>query len=97
MASTSEDEVMDTAGDLEDDLFGDEEASEKARELSDRELDSGDDEDRHDRVRDNRDADEEEQVDREAHILEGTLWRQPWPRPYDGEVRNLQPAVRNSS
>ena len=52
MASSEEDDVMDNAADLEDDLLGDddEEPIEKVRELSDRELDSGDDEERNDRA-----------------------------------------------
>ncbi|KAL3420903.1 hypothetical protein PVAG01_07348 [Phlyctema vagabunda] len=93
MASASEDDVMDTAADLEDDLFGDDdgETSEKARELSDRELDSGDDEDRHDRARDRRVDDEENATSgREARILEGTLWRQPWPKPFNDEFDELR-------
>jgi RNA polymerase-associated protein LEO1 len=95
MASSSEDDVMDTA-DLEDDLFGDddEEPTEKVRELSDRELDSGDDEERNDRAPRN----EAEEVDfesgREAQVQESTIWRHPVPKPVDGEVRSVFVEVR---
>ena len=87
MASASEDDLMDSAGDLGDDLFGDdgdEGLQKEVRELSDRELDSGDDEDRKDR------ATKEDSVDhanqREARIQESTLLRHPLPKPADGEV-----------
>lgn len=78
---------MDTVADGEEDLFGgddDDVPAEKTRELSDRELDSGDDEDRNDR------APQEEEVDfesgRDARVLESTIWRHPLPKPVDGEV-----------
>jgi hypothetical protein len=89
MASSEEDDMMDNMGDLEDDLFGDdddEEPPEKVRELSDRELDSGDDEDRNDRAA----REEAEEVDygdgRDVQIQESIVWRHPVPKPVDGEV-----------
>lgn len=88
MASDSEDDVMDAVvDDGDDDLFGDDDEApaDKARELSDRELDSGDDEDRRDRApRADEDVDINES--REARIMETTLWRHPVPKPADGEV-----------
>ena len=89
MSSASEDDLADNAG-LEDDLFGDESGDEveqptKTRELSDQELDSGDDEGRSDR------EPEKEDVDyvsgRDARVLDQTIWRHPLPKPADGEVR----------
>jgi RNA polymerase-associated protein LEO1 len=89
MASSSEDDPMDPAEDVEDDLFGDEDDGPaiKERELSDRELDSGDDEDRDDRV--TRAAEVEDDTGRDARIMESTIWRHPLPKPFDGEVRFL--------
>lgn len=83
MASDSEDDVMNAEGD--DDLFGDEEG-EKVRELSDRELDSGDDEERNDRAPPRADAEEMDYDTRDARILDSTVWRHPVPTPADGEV-----------
>jgi RNA polymerase-associated protein LEO1 len=87
MASSSEDDPMDPAEDVEDDLFGDEDDGPtiKAQELSDRELDSGDDEDRGDRV--HRAAEVDDDSGRDARIMESTIWRHPLPKPFDGEVR----------
>jgi hypothetical protein len=87
MASSSEDDPMDPAEDVEDDLFGDEDDGPtiKARELSDRELDSGDDEDRDDRI--HRAAEVDDDSGRDARIMESTIWRHPLPKPFDGEVR----------
>jgi hypothetical protein len=90
MASASEHDIMET-GELEDDLFGsgseDGAVETKVRELSDRELDSGDDEDRDDRAPENADA---EEVDydsgRDARVLDSTVWRHPLPKPFDEEV-----------
>ncbi|CAL3963746.1 hypothetical protein PZA11_001275 [Diplocarpon coronariae] len=92
MASMSEDEIMGSTADLEDDLFGDDddEPGEKARELSDHELDSGDDENRMDRAP----RTEAEEVDledsRDARVLETTVWRHPIPKPADGEYNALR-------
>jgi RNA polymerase-associated protein LEO1 len=84
--ASSEDEVLGSPGGLEDDLFGsDDEAPEKIRELSDRELDSGDDENRDDRAP--KPEVEAEQEERDANILDSTIWRHPLPKPADGEVR----------
>ena len=79
---------MDTA-DLEDDLFGDddEEPTENVRELSDRDLDSGDDEDRDDRGPRNEPEEIEYGGEKEVRIQESTVYRHPVPKPQDGEVR----------
>ena len=87
MASPSEDEVME--GEEEgDDLFGSEaEDGEKVRELSDRELDSGDDEGRNDRAVLAAEAGAmEDDTTRDALILDSTVWRHPVPKPVSGEV-----------
>lgn len=87
MASASEDDVMDNAGEGDDDLFGSEDGSaEKVRELSDRELDSGDDEDRNERAPPKAEAEEMDYDTRDARILDSTVWRHPLPKPADGEV-----------
>lgn len=95
MASSEEDDVLDTVADGDEDLFGgddDDTPAEKNRELSDRDLDSGDDEDRNDR------APQEEEVDyeggRDARVLESTIWRHPLPKPIDGEVSACQTYLR---
>jgi hypothetical protein len=83
----SEDEAMTPLSDGEDDLFGDDEPEvANVRELSDRELDSGDDEDRDDRERK---ADEEDQYEREAQIQEIRLMRHGLPNPVDEEAGHL--------
>lgn len=70
----------------EDNLFGDDEeaaGSPAARDLSDRELDSGDDEGRDDRV------DRDEPVlpeQREARLMDVYAIPHPVPTPTDGEV-----------
>lgn len=85
---------MDPAEALEDDLFGSdgEDEAPKARELSDQELDSGDDEGRSDRA-----AAKENEADfvghREARILETVVWRHPLPNPVGGEVRVLMRGI----
>jgi RNA polymerase-associated protein LEO1 len=94
MASSSEADMMDNTaeGEVDDDLFGSEDQSdgpaEKVRELSDRELDSGDDEDREDRVPPKAEAEEVDYGGRDARILDSTVWRHPLPKPADGEVRS---------
>ncbi len=91
MASTTEDPA-DLFGDDDgaDDLFGDEDEaqSEQERALSDRELDSGDDEDRDDRVRGHRDGSAEEigPNDRQARVMDAEFPRQAVPKSTDGEV-----------
>ncbi|PBP18655.1 hypothetical protein BUE80_DR010550 [Diplocarpon rosae] len=94
MPSASEDDIMGSTAELEDDLFGDDddenEPVSKARELSDHELDSGDDEERMDRAP----RAEAEEVDledsRDARVLETTVWRHPIPKPADGEYNALR-------
>lgn len=75
----------------DDDLFGDEDdaQSEQERALSDRELDSGDDEDRDDRAAEPMD-DMAQQIgahDREARIMDADFPRQEVPRPTDRQAR----------
>jgi RNA polymerase-associated protein LEO1 len=92
MASSSEEDVIDNVDDLEDDLFGSEDgASEnKVHQLSDRELDSGDDEDRDERAVEKADTEEiDDDASRNARVLDSTVWRHPLPQPFDGEVRLL--------
>jgi RNA polymerase-associated protein LEO1 len=74
----------------EDDLFGDEDdaQSEQERALSDRELDSGDDEDRNDIAAEHMD-DMAQQIgthDREARIMDADFARQAVPKPTDGQA-----------
>ncbi|KAL2067311.1 hypothetical protein VTL71DRAFT_1735 [Oculimacula yallundae] len=92
MASESEDDIIDpVVDDGDDDLFGDDDEApaDNVRELSDRELDSGDDEDRRDRApRADEDADIGDT--REARVLETTLWRHPVPKPADGQLNTLR-------
>ena len=85
MASPSEDDVM---VEERDDLFGSEDGSaEHVREFSDRELDSGDDEDRIERTASKADAEEMDyDTMRDARILDSTIWRHPLPTPVKGEV-----------
>jgi RNA polymerase-associated protein LEO1 len=100
MASASEDDVMDAAEDSNDDLFGEEDevAPERVRELSDRELDSGDDEGRYDRAEGKLEAEEvDSDSGRFARIQETTIWRHPLPKPVDGEVRSYLLEVFRSS
>lgn len=78
---------MNTEPDLEEDLFGDEEdeVAEKPRELSDEELDSGDDEGREDRTKD--EGGYKAVLDKEElRVEEKVLYRHPLPKPLDGEV-----------
>lgn len=77
--------------DLEGDLFGDDEdggaaaEKEQARELSDNELDSGDDEGRDDRAAEKAEDDDGPE-NRTAVVQEATCIRHPVPSPSDGEV-----------
>ncbi|EKD15890.1 uncharacterized protein L3040_003253 [Drepanopeziza brunnea f. sp. 'multigermtubi'] len=90
MSSVSEDDIVDAVVESDGDLFGDDDdmPAEKIRELSDRELDSGDDEDRRDR------APRAEGVDpgnsKEVQVLEQLLPRHPVPKPADGEYNALR-------
>ncbi|TAQ88525.1 hypothetical protein B7494_g3138 [Chlorociboria aeruginascens] len=90
MASSSEDDLIDNDAEAEDDLFGDDDKGDEdqARELSDRELDSGDDEDRRDKVRNTKKPEDDAGMD--ARILEATLYRHPIPKPVDGEYNTLR-------
>jgi RNA polymerase-associated protein LEO1 len=88
MALSEPEDVADLFGD--DELFGDEDAkSEQERRLSDRELDSGDDEDRDDRAPDHLDeeAAQTSPNDRDARIMDLAFPRQSIPNSTDGEVR----------
>lgn len=87
--SSSEDDLAATPGSLADDLFGsdDEAPAEKVRELSDKELDSGDDEDRDDRAARYEDRDVATPDVEDVRTIEVELPRHPVPRPIDGEVR----------
>lgn len=90
--ASSDEEVMDNAS-LADDLFGsdDEVAENKVRELSDRELDSGDDEDRSDRARANSDSaglEDRPEEPEPSVVLDTKVFRHPLPKPSDGEVRS---------
>jgi len=86
----SEDEAMTPLSDGEDDLFGDDEPEvAKVRELGDRDLDSGDDEDRDDR---HPRADEQElqYAERDAQIQDVKLMRHGLPTPVDEELSFLR-------
>ncbi len=89
MAASSEDEIMDNEASGEDDLFGDEDdgLEEKTRELSDRELDSGDDEDRTDRAPRAEAGEDYQDESTDARVMETTIWRHAIPKPADGEVK----------
>lgn len=66
--------------------------SEPLRTLEDEELDSGDDEGRHDRM-------PSEQYDQETQnvvIQESSMSRQPLPEPTDGEVCIVASLIRNA-
>jgi RNA polymerase-associated protein LEO1 len=93
MASSDEDDVINTEPELEDDLFGDDDdeqpAAEKPRELSDEELDSGDDEGRDDRAQREEGGYKAQDDKEQLRIEEKTLWRHPLPKPLDGEVEIL--------
>lgn len=82
--SDAEDSIVE-----EGDLFGDEQEEQPERELSDKELDSGDDEGRDDRAGGHMEVDANEddftQV-RSAQILEIELGRQTVPITPDGQV-----------
>ena len=57
----------------------------RERQLDDQELDSGDDEDRMDRVGDEEEQ-EQEQVTMDKIVMDLEIPRQPIPEPSDGEV-----------
>jgi RNA polymerase-associated protein LEO1 len=98
--SSSEDDILQEVEGLEDDLFGSDEGEgegegegnqeeNKLRELSDRELDSGDDEGRSDRAPEKETGELEYDETRDARILDSTIWRHPLPKPVGGEVSLL--------
>lgn len=59
----------------------------RARQLNDAELDSGDDEDRNDRMQiDDYEKDEEDAPKRELNVRETSIGRHAVPRGSDGEV-----------
>jgi len=61
------------------------------RTLDDEELDSGDDQDRMDRIADEEEAQLQEE-EQEQTIMEAALGRQPVPEPSDGEVSHTAAA-----
>jgi len=82
--------MLDAAPD--DDLFGSDDGEEetRVRELSDRELDSGDDEGRSDRAPKKADAEEVDyDTGREARVLDSDIQRHALPKPIGGEVSLL--------
>ncbi|TVY78369.1 RNA polymerase-associated protein LEO1 [Lachnellula suecica] len=94
--ASSEDDVVNSEPELEDDLFGDDDgegdepAAPKPRELSDEELDSGDDEGRADRAEKDEGGYKAQYDKEQLRIEEKTLWRHPLPKPLDGEFNTLR-------
>lgn len=97
MSVNDEEDPMDL---VEDDLFGDddddgeeEEVVEKTRELDDEDLDSGDDETRHDRDGDRRmqDVDSEPGIPSLQSVLYQNIPRHQTPKPSNGQVSILAP------
>ncbi|KAH8663107.1 Leo1-like protein-domain-containing protein [Tricladium varicosporioides] len=91
--SESEDEIMNAGAEIEeDDLFGDddEQTVEKPRELSDEELDSGDDENRYDRVQKGEGLGEDQGEGHELRVQDTLIWRHPLPKPVDREFNTLR-------
>ena len=72
------------------DLFGSgsekDDAGEKPRRLEDEDLDSGDDEGRHDRAEDDLSETREAVHTREENVLDISIGRHAIPQPSDGEV-----------
>lgn len=92
--ASSEDDIVDTMDNVGDGLFDDSDdevefEAEKTRELSDRELDSGDDEGRDDRAPRAEEPDFES--GRDARILDTMVYRHPLPKPSDREVMPFLP------
>ena len=88
--ASSEEELIDNTGITDDDLFGsdDEIADTQVRELSDRELDSGGNEDRNDRTRARSHSGEvEDDPEKDSVVLGAKVARNLVPKPLDGEVR----------
>ena len=63
----------------------------RRRHVDDRELDSGDDEGRTDRVPEADEEDQPEMLAQERLIIDLEIPRQPLPEPSDGEVLSLFP------
>lgn len=91
--ASSEDDLRDTVGDDVGDLFDDSDDAEPTKQLSDRELDSGDDEGRNDRAP-KEDEDETDQNGENIRRLDAGVTRHILPKPFDGEVRSLQQSLR---
>jgi RNA polymerase-associated protein LEO1 len=88
MASASDEDIMDNTSNADDDLFGSEDGGEKVRELSDRELDSGDDENRYDRAPQEAEGEEVDYVSGvDQAVYHQIIYRHALPNPADGEVR----------
>lgn len=85
MAATAEVDSMNFVEDDEDDLFGDGGSEVEERELSDRELDSGDDEDRNDRTP-AVDQDVEMDDGKDLNVMDASIARHIIPKTSDGEV-----------
>lgn len=81
--ASSEDDLMDVADDVGG-LFDDSD-EEPAKQLSDRELDSGDDENRNDGAP-KEDEDEEDLDISHRNTLTTEIHRHTLPKPFDGEV-----------
>lgn len=83
------------------DLFGSdseqEDAGDKSRKLEDEELDSGDDEGRHDRAEDGQSEPREPVHTREENVLDLSIGRHAIPQPSDGEVIRSHSQLRLSS
>lgn len=75
-------------------LFRTRSPSNKRRKLSDEELDSGDDEGRHDRGREDVDGDglDEDTHKANANVMVTNIGRHPDPAPSDGEVCSFKKA-----
>ncbi|KAK3631360.1 hypothetical protein LTR56_010157 [Elasticomyces elasticus] len=86
------DEEAAVLGIEDEDLFGDEEETEQPkRQLSDADLDSGDDADRTDRVADEQPATQEIEYETQERItMSMSMARQPVPEPSDGEMYLLK-------
>ena len=100
MSTNGEEDPMDLGEEEigEDDLFGDddgeEEVIEKVRALDDQDLDSGDDEMRHDRDPDRMDDVDSDPGTAQHNVLYQNISRHQIPKPSDGEVSiSLSPEI----
>ncbi len=90
MASSEDDDLVESIDGGGDDLFGsdaEDTPAEKERELSDRELDSADDEDRNGKALEA--EDEETEPSHVVKVVDLDIWKHNLPKPSDGEVRFL--------